>query len=127
MQKVISSLIILILFAASVPALPGLPLVFKGTKEIKSSDETRFSELATVNAAAFKEMRIGVVLVDGEKRSGSSAITIHAVEGEDLIHINGFTVSAELPSGSVDLERFPGKIRIMAKESGTYKIFIWAS
>ena len=127
MQKIISSLIILILFAVTVPARPGLPLVFKGTKEIKSSDENELQELATVNAAAFREMRIGVALVGGSKKAASHNVRLYAVEGEDLIFLKDFSLSADFPSDSVDLERFPGRIRIMTKESGTYKIFIWAS
>ncbi len=114
--------LLLILFFAFALNTFCAPLIFKTTKEIKANGKD-FVEIANFDVSKSKQIRVGVVWADWDNFN-SHIIRIQGIEGEDIIHIDGFEI---FPSKSLVIETPPSKIRISTSQSGTYKIYIWAS
>lgn len=103
-----------------------LPVVFKTTKEIKNINGSELAELVTVDVSKYKSARVGVVLVSGQLAERGNIIQIIGVEEADQFGLAGFFIGGDNKSGSTLIENPPSKIKVMVKESGTYRIYVWA-
>ena len=122
MKKILGAILACLILAGNSFALP---VYFKTTKEIKADGEN-FVELATVDVAKFKQIRVGVVQVGGVISGYGNLIKIEAIEESDLIPVGGYTLNRINIGRSEIIELFSNKIKISARDSGTYKVFIWA-
>ncbi len=126
MKRILSLSTVLVLL--SVQNIFGLPLVFKTTKEVKTVEGQGLIELASFDTLKYKNIRVGVLLIKGEFGKNDSFVRIDAIEDNtDVINIGHFFLSNTYSGNSLLVENAPSKIKISVQETGTYKVFIWAS
>lgn len=125
MQKLIVFSLSALLFLFSVSECLASTLIFKTQKEVKT--ENSIVELAVVDVSKYKQVRVGVILVEPKKFEVPKFITVEALENEDLIFLESVGISNYKLDNSKTIETPSNKIRISTMDKGTFKIFVWAS
>ena len=121
MKKLISLALVFVF----IQNLAASPLIFKITKEVKISNPDKLFDIATVDVSKYKQIRVGV-LIKGKLADYGNTVFISAVEGEDLIMI-GYVYVESTGGNSVLFDVPSNQIKISAKQSGTYKIYVWGT
>lgn len=100
----------------------GNPLVFKTTKEIRSTND--FVEVATLDTAKYSRFRVHIVNADSKTAASNFYVWIKAIEDtDDLLLVMD---SGEFMYNYV-CDTPPARSRILIKGNGVFKVFIWAS
>jgi hypothetical protein len=126
MQKIIRSLIILVLCSALAQSSPASVLLFKAEKEIKGG---LIGELANFDAAKYRQLRV-LILRDYEVPRDVEKVeyyfaNFYAVDGAESIWFLGS--GRQLKEYSSVIDTPPPRVKISVTGQGKYKIFVWAS
>lgn len=103
----------------------GSPLVFYASKDI---DSTAFVEIASLDTAKFKQVRIHIENVHEKvaSRSDYSSFRVQLVAAEKDAEVVLVSSVSEIRYSTV-LDTPPSKLKVNIAGRGTFKIFIWAS
>lgn len=124
-MKILLSTVLIVVFAFNSFSSP---LIFTASKEVKEKD---FVELATIDTAKYKQIRIAVDATTNENINENVAtdkkfsVQIYAVENGKEIFLDG-KVSNGVQFRAV-LDTPPTKIKIKVRGETTYTAYVWAT